>query len=281
MDTLVSLGVSASYLWSLYALFLAGGGTHATYLEVASGVTALILLGRYLEARAKRSAGAALRALLDLGAKQATVLRDGHELSVSRRPARRGRRLRRPAGGEDRRRRQPSSAGSSAVDTSMLTGEPVPAEVGPGDAVTGGCVNVGRPSPGPGHPGRGGQPSSPSSLGSSPRPRRARAPVQRLADRVSAVFVPAVLVIAAATLAGWLAEGGVGDTGVHRPPVAVLIIACPWRDGAGHPDRDPGRHTGRGAQLGHPHQGPGDPGEHPPGGQPWCWTRPARSRPAG
>ena len=82
MDTLVSLGVSAAYLWSLYALFLAGGGTHATYLEVASGVTALILLGRYLEARAKRSAGAALRALLDLGAKQATVLRDGRELSV-------------------------------------------------------------------------------------------------------------------------------------------------------------------------------------------------------
>ena len=108
MDTLVSVGVTAAYLWSLYALVAAaaGAGAHATYLEVASGVTALILLGRYLEARAKRTAGAALRALLDLGAKQATVLRDGREISRPRRPARRRRRVRGPAGGEDRRRRR-------------------------------------------------------------------------------------------------------------------------------------------------------------------------------
>jgi len=142
MDTLVSLGVSAAYLWSLYALFLAGGGTHATYLEVASGVTALILLGRYLEARAKRSAGAALRALLDLGAKQATVLRDGHELSVPADQLRVGDDfVVRP--GEKISADGTVIGGSSAVDTSMLTGEPVPVEVGPGDAVTGGCVNVG------------------------------------------------------------------------------------------------------------------------------------------
>jgi len=217
MDTLVSLGVSAAYLWSLYALVSTTGatsttittgtttGTHATYLEVAAGVTALILLGRHLEARAKRSAGAALRALLDLGAKRATVLRDGHEISV-------------PVGelgvgdefvvrpGEKIAADGTVSTGSSAVDASMLTGEPVPVEVGPGDAVTGGCVNAGgrlvvRAT-------RVGADTQLAQLARMVVQAQAgKAPVQRLADRVSAVFVPVVLVIALATLAGWLATG--------------------------------------------------------------------------
>jgi len=246
MDTLVSIGVSAAYLWSLYALFLAGGGTHATYLEVASGVTALILLGRYLEARAKRSAGAALRALLDLGAKQATVLRDGQEFSV-------------PAGqlrvdddfvvrpGEKISADGTVIGGSSAVDTSMLTGEPVPVEVGPGDAVTGGCVNVGgrllvRAT-------RVGADTELAHLARLVTQAQAgKAPVQRLADRVSAVFVPAVLVIAAATLAGWLASGASPDA-AFTAAVAVLIIACPCAMGLATPTAILVG-TGRGAQLG-------------------------------
>jgi Cu+-exporting ATPase len=246
MDTLVSLGVSAAYLWSLYALFLAGGGTHAAYLEVASGVTALILLGRYLEARAKRSAGAALRALLDLGAKQATVLRDGHEFSV---PADQ---LRvdddfvvRP--GEKISADGTVIGGSSAVDTSMLTGEPVPVEVGPGDAVTGGCVNVGgrllvRAT-------RVGADTELAHLARLVTQAQAgKAPVQRLADRVSAVFVPVVLVIAAATLAGWLASGASPDA-AFTAAVAVLIIACPCAMGLATPTAILVG-TGRGAQLG-------------------------------
>ena len=246
MDTLVSLGVSAAYLWSLYALFLAGGGTHATYLEVASGVTALILLGRYLEARAKRSAGAALRALLDLGAKQATVLRDGREFSV---PADQ---LRvddefvvRP--GEKISADGTVIGGSSAVDASMLTGEPVPVEVGPGDAVTGGCVNVGgrllvRAT-------RVGADTELAHLARLVTQAQAgKAPVQRLADRVSAVFVPVVLVIAAATLAGWLASGASPDA-AFTAAVAVLIIACPCAMGLATPTAILVG-TGRGAQLG-------------------------------
>jgi P-type Cu+ transporter len=246
MDTLVSLGVSASFLWSLYALLLAGGGTHATYLEVASGVTALILLGRYLEARAKRSAGAALRALLDLGAKQATVLRDGREFSV---PADR------LAVGDDFVVRPGEKiaadgtviGGSSAVDTSMLTGEPVPAEVGPGDAVTGGCVNVGgrlvvRAT-------RVGADTELAQLARLVTQAQAgKAPVQRLADRVSAVFVPAVLVIAAGTLAGWLTAGG-SAAQAFTAAVAVLIIACPCAMGLATPTAILVG-TGRGAQLG-------------------------------
>jgi P-type Cu+ transporter len=246
MDTLVSLGVSASYLWSLYALFLAGDGTHATYLEVASGVTALILLGRYLEARAKRSAGAALRALLDLGAKQATVLRDGHEFSVP---------VDQLGVGDDFVVRPGEKiaadgiviGGSSAVDTSMLTGEPVPAEVGPGDAATGGCVNVGgrllvRAT-------RVGADTQLAQLARLVTQAQAgKAPVQRLADRVSAVFVPAVLVIAAGTLAGWLAAGG-SATQAFTAAVAVLIIACPCAMGLATPTAILVG-TGRGAQLG-------------------------------
>ena len=246
MDTLVALGVSAAYLWSLYALLLAGGGTHATYLEVASGVTALILLGRYLEARAKRSAGAALRALLDLGAKQATVLRDGRELSVPADQLRVGDEfVVRP--GEKISADGTVTAGSSAVDTSMLTGEPVPAEVGPGDAVTGGCVNVGgrllvRAT-------RVGADTELAHLARLVTQAQAgKAPVQRLADRVSAVFVPVVLVIAAATLAGWLASGA-SPSAAFTAAVAVLIIACPCAMGLATPTAILVG-TGRGAQLG-------------------------------
>jgi P-type Cu+ transporter len=246
MDTLVSLGVSAAYLWSLYALFLAGGGTHATYLEVASGVTALILLGRYLEARAKRSAGAALRALLDLGAKQATVLRDGHEFSVPADQLRVGDDfVVRP--GEKISADGTVIGGSSAVDASMLTGEPVPVEVGPGDTVTGGCVNVGgrllvRAT-------RVGSDTELAHLARLVTQAQAgKAPVQRLADRVSAVFVPAVLVIAAATLAGWLASGASPDA-AFTAAVAVLIIACPCAMGLATPTAILVG-TGRGAQLG-------------------------------
>ena len=246
MDTLVSLGVAASYLWSLYALFLAGPGTHHTYLEVASGVTALILLGRYLEARAKRSAGAALRALLDLGAKQATVLRDGAEFSVPADQLRVGDVfVVRP--GEKISADGAVIGGSSAVDTSMLTGEPVPAEVGPGDAVTGGCVNVGgrllvRAS-------RVGADTELARLARLVTQAQAgKAPVQRLADRISAVFVPAVLVIAAATLAGWLASGA-SPAAAFTAAVAVLIIACPCAMGLATPTAILVG-TGRGAQLG-------------------------------
>jgi P-type Cu+ transporter len=248
MDTLVSLGVTAAYLWSLYALIsaVAGAGAHATYLEVASGVTTLILLGRYLESRAKRTAGAALRALLDLGAKQATVLRDGREISL---PADR-------LGVGDEFVVRPGEkiaadgiviAGRSALDTSMLTGEPVPAEVGQGDAVTGGCVNVG-----------GRLVVRATRVGADTRlaqlarlvtqAQAGKAPVQRLADRVSAVFVPAVLVLAAGTLAGWLASGA-SPARAFTAAVAVLIIACPCAMGLATPTAILVG-TGRGAQLG-------------------------------
>jgi P-type Cu+ transporter len=218
MDTLVSVGVTAAYLWSLYALAFggagrigdrmtfswlaspSGSGTGATYLEVAVGVTALILLGRYLEARARRQAGTALAALLDLGAKQATVLRDGQEVTVAADTLVAGDEfVIRP--GEKVATDGVVVAGRSAVDTSMLTGEPVPAEAGPGDTVTGGCVNVG-----------GRLVVRATRVGADTRlaqmtrlvtqAQAGKARVQRLADRVSAVFVPVVLVIAAATLAG-------------------------------------------------------------------------------
>jgi P-type Cu+ transporter len=248
MDTLVSIGVTAAYLWSLYALVsaAAGAGAHPTYLEVASGVTALILLGRYLESRAKRTAGAALRALLDLGAKQATVLRDGREISL-------------PAdllGVGDEFVVRPGEkiaadgiviAGRSALDASLLTGEPVPAEVGQGDAVTGGCVNVGgrlvvRAT-------RVGADTQLAQLARLVTQAQAgKAPVQRLADRVSAIFVPAVLVLAAATLAGWLASGA-SPSRAFTAAVAVLIIACPCAMGLATPTAILVG-TGRGAQLG-------------------------------
>jgi P-type Cu+ transporter len=242
MDTLVSVGVAAAYCWSLYALAFGG----ATYLEVAVGVTALILLGRYLELRARRQAGTALRALLDLGAKQATVLREGREVTVAVgllvvgdefviRP------------GEKIATDGVVITGSSAVDTSMLTGEPVPVEAGPGDQVTGGCVNVG---------GRlivrATRVGADTQLAQMARlvtqAQAGKAPTQRLADRVSAVFVPVVFAIAAATLAGWLAAGG-SAASAFTAAVAVLIIACPCAMGLATPTAILVG-TGRAAQLG-------------------------------
>jgi Cu+-exporting ATPase len=267
MDTLVSVGVAAAYLWSLYALIFGGaghigdrmtfswlaearvtkdGGTDATYLEVAVGVTALILLGRYLELRARRRAGTALKALLHLGAKQATLLRDGREVTV-------------PVGalvvgdefvirpGEKIATDGVVITGHSAVDTSMLTGEPVPVEAGPGDTVTGGCVNVG---------GRlivrATRVGADTQLAQMARlvtqAQAGKAQVQRLADRVSAVFVPIVFMIAAVTLIGWLAAGG-SAAAAFTAAVAVLIIACPCAMGLATPTAILVG-TGRGAQLG-------------------------------
>jgi Cu+-exporting ATPase len=262
MDTLVSVGVTAAFLWSLYALcfggagrvgmrmsfswLAVGGGAQATYLEVATGVTALVLLGRYLEARARRQAGAAVRALLGLGAKQATVLRDGREVTVGIGTLQVGDEfVVRP--GEKVATDGTVIAGRSAVDTSMLTGEPVPAEAGPGDGVTGGCVNVG---------GRlvvrATRVGADTQLAQMARlvtqAQAGKAQVQRLADRVSAVFVPVVLVLAAATLTGWLAAGETAASALTAA-VAVLIIACPCAMGLATPTALLAG-TGRGAQLG-------------------------------
>jgi P-type Cu+ transporter len=243
MDTLVSVGVAAAYFWSLYALVF---GTDATYLEVAVGVTALISLGRYLEGRARRQAGAAVEALLDLGAKQATVLRDGREVSVA---------IGALAVGDDFVIRPGEKiatdgvvvTGRSAVDTSMLTGEPVPVEAGPGDAVTGGCVNAGgRLVVRATRVGADTQLAQMARLVVQAQAGKAR--VQRLADRVSAVFVPVVFLTAAATLAGWLASGG-SPASAFTAAVAVLIIACPCAMGLATPTAILVG-TGRGAQLG-------------------------------
>jgi Cu+-exporting ATPase len=268
MDTLISVGVGAAYLWSLYALLSGGAGqpgahmsfsllargtgTADIYLEVASGVTVLVLLGRYLEARAKRRAGAALRALLSLGARDVAVLRDGHEVRI-------------PVGqlavgevfvvrpGEKIATDGVVEAGSSAVDTSMLTGEPVPAEVGAGDRVTGATVNVsGRLVVRATQVGAGTQFAQIARLVSDAQARKA--PVQRLADRISAVFVPVVIGIAIVTLTGWLAAGQ-GMGAAFTAAVAVLIIACPCAMGLATPTALLVG-TGRGAQLGIVIKGP-------------------------
>ena len=262
MDTLVSLGVSAAYLWSLYALFLgsagqpgtrmgfawlaARGGAADTYLEVAAGVTALILTGRYFEARAKRRSGAALRTLLSLGAKDVAVLREGHEVRVPVDQLAAGELfVVRP--GEKIAADGVVESGSSAVDTSLLTGEPVPAEVTAGDAVTGGCVNASgqlviRAT-------RVGAATQLAQMARLVTEAQAdKAPVQRLADRISAVFVPVVIAVAVVTLAGWLAAGQPAGA-AFTAAVAVLIIACPCAMGLATPTAILVG-TGRGAQLG-------------------------------
>ena len=262
MDTLVSVGVTAAYLWSVYALFFGaagwagmhmsvawlarGSGTRAIYLDVAAGVTALILLGRFLEARAKRRAGAALRALLSLGARDAAVLRDGREVRVPVAQLAVGDEfVVRP--GEKIATDGVVVLGNSAVDTSMLTGEPVPAEVGPGDGVTGGCVNAGgRLVVRAAAVGADTQLAQMSRLVTEAQ--TGKAPVQRLADRISAVFVPVVIAVAIVTLAGWLAAGQpVGAA--FTAAVAVLIVACPCAMGLATPTALLVG-TGRGAQLG-------------------------------
>ena len=250
MDTLISVGVTAAYLWSLYGLL--SGGEGETYLEVAAGVTALVLLGRWLEARARRRSGAALRALLSLGAKDVAVRRDGTEVRIPAAELAVGEEFAvRP--GETIAADGVVIAGRSAVDTSMLTGEPAPAEVGPGDPVTGGCVNAG------GHlvvrAGRVGADTQLAQLARLVAQAQAgKAPVQRLADRISAVFVPVVIGIAVATLTGWLAAGA-GAGAAFTAAVAVLIIACPCAMGLAAPTAML-TGTGRAAQLGIVIKGP-------------------------
>jgi P-type Cu+ transporter len=249
MDTLVSIGVTAAYAWSLYALI---AGTGPTYLDVAAGVTVLVLLGRSLEARAKRHSGAALRALLTLGAKDAAVLRDGQEVRVPVAQLAVGEEfVVRP--GEKIATDGVVTSGRSATDTSLLTGEPVPADVGPGDAVTGSAVNRGgrlvvRAT-------RVGADTQLAQLARLVTAAQAgKPPVQRLADRISAVFVPVVLLIATLTLIGWLAAGRPAAA-AFTAAVAVLIIACPCAMGLATPTAIV-TGTGRGAQLGIVIKGP-------------------------
>jgi Cu+-exporting ATPase len=245
MDTLVSVGVLASYLWSAYQV-IAGGAHHDLYLEVAAVVTTFILAGRYFEARAKKQSGAALRALLDMGAKDVAVLRGDGEVRI---PVDRlmvgDVFVVRP--GEKVAADGVVVDGASAGDASMLTGEPVPLDVGVGDEVTGATVNVG----GVLHV-RTTRVGADTQLAQMARlveaAQSGKADVQRLADRVSAVFVPVVIVIAAATFAGWLMAGG-SATAAITAAVAVLIIACPCALGLATPTALLVG-TGRGAQLG-------------------------------
>ncbi len=271
MDTLVSLGVLAAFAWSLWALLFGTAGvpgmTHPfeltiarsdgagnIYLEVAAGVTTFILAGRYFEARAKRRAGAALRALLELGAKEVTVLRGG-----SRGHAGGEREERIPAGqlhvgdrfvvrpGEKIATDGVVTEGSSAIDASMLTGESVPVEVRAGDAVVGATVNAGGR-----HVVRATRVGTDTQLAQMARlvedAQNGKAEVQRLADRVSGVFVPIVVALAAATLAFRLGAGG-GAAVAFTAAVAVQIIACPCALGLATPTALLVG-TGRGAQLG-------------------------------
>lgn len=263
MDTLISLGVIVSYAWSLYALFLGdageagmrmafrllderGSATDQIFLEVGAALTTFLLAGRFFEARAKRRAGAALRALLKLGAKDAVVLRDGREHRV-------------PIGqlavgdlfvvrpGEKIATDGEVVEGTSAVDESMLTGESVPIEVGPASSVVGAAVNAG---------GRlivrATRVGADTQLAQMARlvteAQSGKAPVQRLADRVSAIFVPVVLVVAVGVFVGWLLLG-YGSAAALTAAVAVLIVACPCALGLATPTALLVG-TGRGAQLG-------------------------------
>ncbi|MCC8249533.1 heavy metal translocating P-type ATPase [Saccharothrix luteola] len=263
MDTLISMGTIAAFAWSLYALLFGTAGTPgmthpfeftisrtdgagAIYLEVAAGVTTFILAGRYFEARSKRRAGAALRALLELGAKDVAVLRDGRETRIPIGELAVGDRfVVRP--GEKIATDGVVADGSSAVDASMLTGESAPVEVGPGDAVVGATVNAG---------GRlvvratriGGDTQLAQMAELVEDAQNGKAQAQRLADRISAIFVPVVIALAVGTLAFWLGAGG-GVSGAFTAAVAVLIIACPCALGLATPTALLVG-TGRGAQLG-------------------------------
>ncbi|WP_069886277.1 heavy metal translocating P-type ATPase [Streptomyces luteocolor] len=263
MDTLVSVGTLAAFGWSLWALFFGdagmpgmrhgfdltaspGDGASTIYLEVAAGVITFILLGRWLEARSKRRAGAALRALLELGAKDVTVLRDGTEQRIPvGRLAVGDRFVVRP--GETVATDGTVVEGASAVDASMLTGESVPVDVGTGDTVTGATVNTsGRLVVTATRVGADTQLARMARLVEDTQTGKAQ--VQRLADRIAGVFVPVVLVIAVGTLGGWL--GATGDaTAAFTAAVAVLIIACPCALGLATPTALMVG-TGRGAQLG-------------------------------
>jgi P-type Cu+ transporter len=277
MDTLVSIGTLAAFGWSLYALFLGDAGapglqhpfaltlegTHGSanlYLEVAAGVTTFVLAGRYAETRARRRSGAALQTLLGLAATDASVLRHGREVRMP---------VDRLAAG-DRFVVRPGDKvatdgvvveGASAIDASMLTGEAVPAEVAEGDAVTGGCVNVG-----------GRLVVEATRIGAETRlaqiaalveqAQTGKAAVQRLADRVAGVFVPIVLVLAVGTFGFWLGVGAYAAT-AFTAATAVLIVACPCALGLALVAEIAAAHggdvTGRGA-AGHRHQGSGGAG---------------------
>ncbi len=280
MDTLISLGTLAAFAWSVWALFFGTAGepgmthpfslaisradaTDALYLEVAAAVTVFILAGRFFETRAKRRAGAALRALLELGAKDVAVLRDGRaEPDASRRTLREVRIpidqlavgdlfVVRP--GEKIATDGVVTEGASAVDAAMLTGESVPVEVGVGDAVVGATLNAG---------GRlvvrAERVGADTQLAQLARlveqAQSGKAPVQRLADRISAVFVPVVIALAVATLGFWLGTGD-GVAAAFTAAVAVLIIACPCALGLATPTALLVG-TGRGAQLGVAIKGP-------------------------
>jgi Cu+-exporting ATPase len=244
MDTLVSIGTLAAWGWSTVALLALDGAD--TYFEVGAVITALVLLGRHLEAGARRRSGAAVRSLLELGAKDARVLRGGDEVSVSLDDVRVGDLMVvRP--GEKIPTDGVILEGESAVDQSMLTGEPVPLDVGRGAEVAGATVNSwGRLVV------RATRVGSETALAQIARlvaeAQAGKAPIQRLADRVAGVFVPVVLGIALATLAGWLAVTGDGSEAIAAA-VAVLIIACPCALGLATPTALMVG-TGRGAQLG-------------------------------
>jgi Cu+-exporting ATPase len=267
MDTLVSVGVLAAFGWSLWALFLGTAGepgmTHPfrisidrtdgaanIYLEAAAGVTTFILAGRWLEHRSKRQAGAALRALMELGARDVAVLRDGAGGQIETRipveqlvvgdvfVVRPGEKVATDGEVVD---------GMSAVDASMLTGESVPVEVGPGDPVVGATVNAGGRLTV-----RATRVGSDTQLAQMARlvedAQNGKAEVQRLADRISGIFVPIVIGLAVATLGFWLGAGS-GATAAFTAAVAVLIIACPCALGLATPTALMVG-TGRGAQLG-------------------------------
>ena len=255
MDTLVSLGVAAAYLYSLVQLVLDPRltehpgmemSTGGLYFEVAAVVTTFLLLGRWLEARAKARAGDALRALLDRGAKRATVLRGGAELEVPASELAPGDLfVVRP--GETIATDGAVREGESAVDASIITGESVPVEVGPGDAVTGATVNTsGRLIV---EATRVGAATPRAALGRGVAAAQSgKAPIARLADRISAVFVPIVLGIAAVTFVAWLALGG-SLAAAFTAAVAVLVIACPCALGLATPVGLLAG-SGRGSQLG-------------------------------
>ncbi|HNA98685.1 MAG TPA: heavy metal translocating P-type ATPase [Marmoricola sp.] len=261
MDTLISVGTMSAFAWSLYALFFGHAGmpgmTHgfdftnadaagSIYLEVAAGVTMFVLAGRYFEKRSKKQAGAALRALMGLGAKEVTVLRDGTETLIPIDDLQVGAEfVVRP--GEKIATDGVVVRGASAVDMSMLTGESVPVEVTEGDPVTGATVNAGgrlivRAT-------RVGADTALAQMAQLVEDAQSgKAPVQRLADRISGVFVPIVIVIAIGTLITWLALG-YDASQAFAAAVAVLIIACPCALGLATPTALLVG-TGRGAQLG-------------------------------
>jgi Cu+-exporting ATPase len=251
MDTLISVGTLAAWTWSTVVVL--GGLSTSVYFDTAGAITALILLGRYLEALAKRRSGSAIRALLELGAKEAHLLRDDQEVLVPVDALAVGDRfVVRP--GEKVATDGVVVAGTSAIDQSMLTGESVPTEVGPGDAVAGASVNTS---------GRlvveATRVGSATALAQITRlvaeAQAGKAPVQRLADRISAVFVPIVTGVSALTLVGWLVVGGASTTAAFTAAVAVIVIACPCALGLATPTAIMVG-TGRGAQLGIVIKGP-------------------------